>query len=218
MRGFTAAILLAVTIALNFMPRPAAASAAEYYGYAYVDEGVTAYFCSEPDARKSLFAIPQTYGVVVISEIDSEWYYVKYAEDDGTYVALYGYVRKIDLISTDDRPENDYLHMPVILRYIPEGVEGMSPLPAMEVTAAFYGSYEIGGTACSYLYCNGAFGYYPQTYSYPHNTLPSVPTFNHTDDDTDARLITAVVISLIAVVAVTVLYFSGKRKPAQKKD
>lgn len=218
MRGYTAAILLAVTIALNFMFCPLTASAAEYYGYAYVNEGVTAYFCSEPDARKSLFAIPQTYGVVLVSEIDADWYYVKYADDDGAYVALYGYVRKSDLIPTDSKPENLYLNMTVVLRYIPEGVEGMSPLPAIEATAAFYGSYEIGGTACSYLYCNGAFGYYPQTYSYPHNALPSAPAFNRTEEEPDARLITAIVITLIAVSAVTVLYFSGKRKPTRPKE
>lgn len=218
MRVFLATVLLVVTTALN-LAVGTAAEAAEYYGYAYVDEGVTAYFCSEPDARTSLFAIPETYCVAVVSDYNDEWYYVKYAEDDGVYISLYGYVLKRCLTPTDQILENVYLHMTVKLTFSADKVNGMAALPDIEVTAAFYGSYEMGGTACSYLYCNGHFGYYPQTYAYERNPIPTAPAFSEETPAADnSTLIAAVAITAIAVAAVAILYFSGKRKPSREDE
>lgn len=212
MRVFLTSLLLIAAIALNTLSVSSAASAAEFYGYAYVDEGVTAYFCEEPDVRKSIFAVPETYCVTVINEYNDDWYYVRYAEDDGVYVALYGYIKQSDVIITDQPLENTYLHMTVKIIYSSENVDGMSSLPPIELTAAVYGSYSIGGTDCTYMYCNGSFGYYPQTYDYPHNELPATQTFTESAEEYDAKAITAVVITVLAVFAIVILYLSGKHK------
>lgn len=212
MRVFTATLLIIAVFACNIVSGTTA-YAASYYCYAYVDEGVTAYFCSEPDSRTSLFAVPETYCVTVIEDYDNNWYYVKYAEDDGVYISLYGYMLKRDLITSEQPLENVYLHMTVKLKYSTDKVNGMSALPDIEVTAAFYGSYLKGGAECSYLYCNGSFGYYPETFLYERNILPTAPAFNETKDDGNTGIIAAVAITAIAVVAVAILYFSSKRKP-----
>lgn len=212
MRVFTATLLITAVIACNIMSGTTAYAAA-YYCYAYVDEGVTAYFCSEPDSRASLFAVPETYCVTVIEEYDDNWYYVKYAEDDGVYIALYGYMLKSDVVTSEQPLENVYLHMTVKLKYSTDKVNGMTSVPDIEVTAAFYGSYLKGGAECSYLYCNGSFGYYPETYYYERNPLPAQPSFNGETKDENTGIIAAVAITAIAIVAVAVLYFSSKRKP-----
>lgn len=212
MKVFTAALLVLTALLLQLTFAPAAAHAAEYYGYAYVDEGVTAYFCSEPDARKSLFAVPETYCVRILSAYDDEWYYVKYAEDDGVYTAVYGYVKKSALTVTTEPFESEYLYLTVRLKFSPDKVDGMTSLPDVEAIAAFYGSFEIGGIACSYMYCNGSFGYYPETYDYARNALPTAPAFNETQESDDGKIVTAVVIVLIAVAAVGAVYFTGRRK------
>lgn len=216
MRVILTTLALFAALVFNTLSFTVTANAADFYGYAYVDEGVTAYFCNEPDEHKSLFAIPETYCVTVIGEYNEKWYNVRYAEDDGVYIALYGYVQKSDLVLIDQPLENMYLHMPVKLIYKAETVEGMTALPPIEETAAFYGVYTIGGTECSYVYFNGSFGYYPATYPYALNTLPAAPTFSETSDDYDPKTVTAIVITVIAAAAVVILWFSGKHKPARK--
>ncbi len=211
MRVVTLTLLIIAAISLSLPCRAAQADTSA--AYAYVDGGTTVYFCSEPDMRKSLFAIPQTYCVQILSDYNGEWYYAKYADDVGDYIAVYGYVQKCDVILTDEPPEQLYLYMTVRIFYSAGGVDGMTALPEIEMTAAFYGSYEAGGSQCSYLYCNGAFGYYPQSYSYELNPLPSAPAFSETNENGNSGLITALAITAIAVAAVAILYFSGKRRP-----
>ena len=109
------------------------------------------YFCERKDLGYALFIIPYTYCVEILS-VDGDWYYVKYAEDGNLYRALYGYCKSQNLTIVDEPPANKYLNMPVTVTFKTDTPVGSLPvLNALNVTAAFYGTYYAGATAYSYV-------------------------------------------------------------------
>lgn len=186
---------------------------AETLPYAYVKEGVAAYLCSDKDLKTAIFAIPETYCVEIIKE-DGDWYYCRYARDEGEYREKRGYCAKADLTPIAEPLENEYLNYTFPVKFY--AVQGSSQIPPFEIelTAAFYGNCKIIASPLAYVYCNGQFGYVNETVAeYPRNDVPQPvisPEITDSNPNT-ATLITAVVITLVAVIAVAVLYFVGKR-------
>lgn len=214
MRVLKAAICLAITTLIFFAPAffRAPAHAAALPKYAYTELDSTVYFYSENDRNKTLFEIPQTYCVEILSE-QGDWYYVKYADDNGVYRAVYGYVLKSEVTPTDVPPENIYLHLTISVIYRTDDVgDLLNGLDEIEITAAYYGAYSVGGVRYAYVFANGKLGYVKYTLdSYPKNDLPkTAPTFAQ-GGGSDSRLITAVVITLISAAAIVILYFASKK-------
>lgn len=221
MNVFKAALLLAAVFfnLIFFAPEQAYASSSSEYKYAYVDIDSKVYFCKRKNFDDALFEIPNTYCLEILGEEDG-WLKVKYAEDDGVYQAVYGYCKSEGLILSNQEPEVKYLKKTVTVTYRTDDVGNMlDGLEPIEFEAAYYGALTAGSRLCSYVYCNGYFGYIAGAIEdYPLNTLPSTSTFSPSDDGqtqgaSGATLITAVAITAIAVVAITVLYFSSKKPP-----
>lgn len=215
MRVLKAALCLAITTLILFAPAVfrTAAHAAALPRYAYVELGSTVYFYDENDRDKTLFAIPQTYCVEILDE-QGDWYHVKYAEDNGVYRALYGYCLKSDVITTNDAPENIYLNMTISVIYRTDSVNGLlNGLEEIEVKAAYYGAYTVGGVEYSYVFANGKLGYvkYSVDNKYPKNDMPVIAPAFAENNGSDAKLITAVVITLISAAAIVILYFASKK-------
>lgn len=219
MKVFKAIICLVLTtlifIAADFSNLSAHADgdSPEIKKYAYADLGSSAYFCEKPDEKTALFQIPQTYCVEILSE-EKDWFRVKYAEDNGIYRAVEGFCLKADLIPCDTPLENTYLHAPITIVYHTDEASGMLPsLGDIEVTAAFYGVYEVGKTSCSYVLCNDKFGYIPRVIEdYPLNPLPDKPTVAPAQKGGgNAALIAAIVVSAAAAAAIIIIYITGKR-------
>ena len=214
-----ASILAAVFFNLNFYILPQhSANADNGYKYAYVDIDSTVYFYANKNSDDALFEIPHTYCLEILGQEDG-WLKVKYAEDDGVFRALYGYSRQDGLILSNEEPGQKYLREIITVTYRTDEVGNMlEGLPPMEFEAAYYGALTAGSRRCSYVYCNGYFGYITGAIeNYPLNPLPSAPTFSPSEDEpqgaSGATLITAVAVTAIAVVAISVLYFSSKKPP-----
>ena len=194
------------------------ASADDSYKYAYVDIDSKVYFCRSKNTGDALFEIPQTYCLEILGAEDG-WLKVKYAEDDEIFTALYGYCEQEGLILSNEEPKQKYLKQTITVTYSTEQVGYMfEGLPAIEFEAAYYGALTAGSRRCSYVYCNGYFGYITGAIeNYPLNPLPSASTFAPAEEGSQgtsgATLITAVAVTAIAVVAICVLYFSSKKPP-----
>lgn len=214
MKVFKVALALALFALISF-PSAAFTASGETLEYAYADLDSKVYFCSEKNEESALFIIPETYCVQILSE-EGAWYYVKYAEDNGVYRAVYGYCLKSELTPTATPPENLYLHTTLKVVYRAEAGNSLFPPLEMEMTAAYYGEYTLGKTSLSYVYCGEKFGYIPERVeNYPLNDLPK-PTIseNVTKPKNDnALLITAIVITAVAAAAIAILYFSSRKKP-----
>ena len=210
--------LLCLLLALVAMPAPnhSARAATDGREYARADTR-NAYFCSEKDIEKALFAVPYTYCVEILAE-DGDWYFVRYAQDTGLYKALTGFCLKEGLTRVDDPPENLYLDYPVTVTYS-AGTSPDDSLPTLgqiSVTAAYYGVYYRGAAAYSYVLYNGDFGYIAGAHDdYPLNEIPQPTPVTPDNSDNSARLITAIIITVLAAAAIVVLFFTGKRKKAQ---
>ena len=115
MKKLLTAIICAAMIAVNFAGvEPARASQTSYTYAQAVTE--TAYFFTQKDVSTSLFAVPYTYCVRVVRD-DGQWYYVQYAEDEGIYRAVYGYVLKSDFTLLDSEPPATYLFKSITVTY-----------------------------------------------------------------------------------------------------
>ena len=183
--------------------------------YAYADIGSSCWFFTEKNEKSALFMIPQTYCVQILRD-EGDWYKVQYAEDAGIYKARQGYCLKDDLILLEKPLENLYLHMPVKIIYHTDSSTNLLPsLGDIEITAAYYGAYSFGKTACSYVLCNGNFGYITGAIEdYPLNELPDRPTIAPVNNKrSNTTLITALVITAVAAVAIIILYFASKKPP-----
>lgn len=215
---FAVCYLLTLLIIPSFFRLPLSGNLNAYAassGYARAD-AKDVYFCEKKDLNYALFTIPYTYCVEILSS-DGEWYYVKYAEDNSLYRALYGYCRTENLTPVSQPPENVYLNMPVTVTYKTETPS--VPLPVLNelnVTAAFYGTYYLGASAYSYVLYDGTFGYIQGANDgYPLNEIPdpSPPAEDPPENgETNTTLIVALVLSGLAAAALLILYFSGKRK------
>lgn len=186
---------------------------AEIKTYAYADIGDSCWFFSEKNEKSALFMIPQTYCVQILGE-DGDWYKVQYAEDAGIYQALQGYCLKSDLTLLEKPLENLYLHMPVTIIYRTDSSTNLLPsLGDIEITAAYYGAYSFGKTACSYVLANGKFGYITGAIEdYPLNELPTRPTVAPAENkNSNVTLITAIAITTVAAAAIIILYFASKK-------
>lgn len=209
-------VILPVLIIMIFLfPARSSAARALTCRYAYADLGSAAYFCTEKSADSAVFIIPQTYCVEILAE-EGEWYYVKYAEDSGIYRAAYGYCLKSELIPTNEPLENMYLNLPINVTFRTDEINSLLPPLQIVITAAYYGEYMLGKTKLSYVYCNDKFGYVAQTVTdYPLNELPKPATgddIKEPENGNNSTLVTAVVITVAAVVAIAFLYFSSKRR------
>ncbi len=220
MKSVKSAVLAAlVNLIICFNTAPAVVTKADEVRYACAPHGSTVYFCGEKDEDKALFAIPQTYCVEILGT-EGDWYYVKYAEDNGIYRAMYGYCQKDDVMLLEKPPENIYLNLVIKVAYntdTPEGV--LPPLGTLEIDAAYYGAYKVGQKEYSYVLCNENFGYVPQSVKdYPLNDLPSTPTFGKQDDGGGAKLITALAVTGVAAAAIIILFISGKKPKLNETD
>lgn len=217
-----ASFLAAVFFNLIFLAVPSSfASASGGYKYAYVDESDDpknkVYFCDSKSLDDALFEIPQTYCLEILGEEDG-WLKVKYAEDEGVFRALYGFCQSEGLILSNEEPKVKYLKQTVTVTYRTDEVNMLEGLPPIEFEAAYYGALTAGGRRCSYVYCSGYFGYIEGAIEdYPHNPLPSQSTFSPASGGIQSGslvpLITAAAVASIAVIVITVLYFSDKNPP-----
>lgn len=173
------------------------------------------YFCERKDLKFSLFTIPYTYCVEILSD-DGEWYYVKYAEDNDMYQAMYGYCLHEGLTPVKEPPENIYLNMPITVTFKADTVVGSLPvLGELKVTAAFYGTYYSGASAYSYVLYDGSFGYvYGANDNYPLNEIPEPDddaSAKPEPDGGDNKLLIGLALAGVAAAALIILYFTGRR-------
>lgn len=204
-------VIIYITLIFNSNIFAVTATAATYK-YARADAR-DIYFCEKKDLKYALFTIPYTYCVEILS-IDGEWYYVKYAEDNGTYRALYGYCLSTNLTPIETPTERKFLSKMVTVTFRADTPSGSLPvLSELNVTAAFYGTYYSGASAYSYVLYDGNFGYiYGANDDYPLNEIPKIedqktPTLQEGKDN--SKLLTALVLVGIAVVALIFVYFMG---------
>ena len=217
---FLICTLLAI-ITLSFPFRDTGKVAAAQTRYARADER-DIYFCERKDLQYALFTIPYTYCVEILST-DGEWYYVKYAADNGLYRALYGYCLAENLTPVDEPPENIYLYKTVYVTFKADSPGGSLPvLSEITVTAAFYGTYYSGASAYSYVLYDGGFGYiYGANDDYPLNEIPSEPVDGPEPEpveERDNKLITAIVLVALAAAALIILYLTGRKSRYFKPD
>lgn len=215
---FAVCLLLTSLIICTAMRLPvkdnAAYAAASRYARA---DARDIYFCEKKDLNCALFIIPYTYCVEILST-DGEWYYVKYAEDNAPYRAMYGYCLTRDLTPVEEPPENIYLNMPVTVTFKTDAPAGTLPvLGELNVTAAFYGTYYAGASAYSYVLYDGTFGYiYGANDNYPLNDIPAFeelpPDEPPETKGTNTTLIVALSLTGVAAAALLILYFTGKNR------
>ena len=196
-----------------FSPRGVARAATTRYARA---DARDIYFCKEKDSTYALFTIPYTYCVEIIST-EGDWYYVKYAEDNALYEALYGYCLSKNLTPVDKPPENIYLNMPVTVTYRTDMPTGSLPvLNELNVTAAFYGTFYSGPTAYSYVRYDGKFGYiYGANDDYPLNEIPIDAEGTEKPSKgkgANTKLITVLALTAVAAAVLIVLYLTGRRR------
>lgn len=221
---FALCAALSILICLPFaVQRTAWGETSFRYAYAWdeTEEGEKAYLCEKKDISTAWFAIPETYCVEILGE-EGEWYECRYAKNEGAYKALYGYCLKSNLIPIKEPLENEYLNYTFKVELRAD--LGGSPIKPLTVplTVAFYGNGKMNASGLSYVYYDGNYGYVAgQITGYPRNDLPQ-PTLS-TDvtqggNPLNATLITAAVITVVAVIAVAVLYFAGKRPKLPPKS
>ena len=175
------------------------------------------YICEEPDENSDLFAVPYTYYVEILRELD-DWYHVRYAANDGLYEPVQGYCKKDGLMIVGSPPENAYLYYPIEITLTSAPREQWLPSVEVTVTAAFYGNYVKGASTYKCVRYDGKFGYIEgELTDYPTNVIPSTPAFSQgggtqSKDDGNAKLITVVIICALAAGAVIILIVTGRRK------
>lgn len=214
MKAFKVALCIALTTFITLCPAvlgiSAHADSRSELSYAYADVDSEVYFCESKKSDTAQFIIPETYCVKIIRNED-DWYYVRYAEDDGIYRAKYGYCKKDGLVLCKEPLENPYLKLTVTVAYSTPQV-GNLPTFEKDLDAAFYGPFKDGQTDCSYVFCEESFFYVPETYNYPLNDLPSKSAFSPTSGNkTAVTLITASAVTAVAAAAILILYFSNKK-------
>lgn len=176
-----------------------------------------AYFFEQKDLSTSLFAVPYTYCVKILRD-DGDWYYVQYAEDEGIYRALYGYVKKEDFSLLKEVPEVTYLFKSITITYSADDGDASLPvLDEIEVEAAFYGTYYSGATAYSYVLCRDSFGYIRGANDdYPLIDTPSGSDAAPKDNGTESgQIITAVIIVALSAGAMILIFVSSKKHKSE---
>ncbi len=175
------------------------------------------YFCERKDLNYSLFIIPYTYCVEIIST-DGDWYYCKYAEDTALYRAIYGYCLSEHLTPVETPPANIFLNKPVTVKFKTDVPAGSLPvLGELDVTAAFYGTYYAGASAYSYVMYDGTFGYiYGANDDYDLNEIPSdTPPDNEVPvqgGGGNSKLYIGLALAGLAAAALVILYLTGRNR------
>ncbi len=220
--ALAAAVILSACIQQPALP--AAAESGTFFARA---ETRTAYFYSSENPSSALFTVPYTYCVQVLDE-DGEWYYVKYADDYGSYRAIYGYCLKDSLTAVSGTPSPVYLYKEVQVTYTADTSDSSLPvLSELTVSAAFYGTFYSGPTAYSYVLCNGSFGYIEganddyELVDYKTDDAQTSDTGadennndsgDADDDGTNTKIIAGVTLGIIAAVTVLLLLLTGNKK------
>ncbi|MDE6667987.1 MAG: hypothetical protein K2K38_06570 [Clostridia bacterium] len=217
--------VLSTLICLSFST-PFYAKGETAFRYAYAgdyDENADnlPYFCEEKSLNSALFAIPKTYCVEILKE-DGEWYYCRYAKDEGAYRALRGYCLKRTLTPVESPFENEYLNYTFPVEFYAPQTNTQIDQFKVTLTVSFYGNGTMNASGMSYAFYDGKFGYVAgRITDYPKNDLPQ-PTLStdikQPENSVNATLITAAVITVVAVIAVAVLYFAGKRPKLPPKS
>ena len=214
MKVLKAVLCLLLALFTVLSPNLTARASTDGKKYARADTR-NAYFCSEKDIEKALFAVPYTYCVEILAE-DGDWYFVRYAQDAGIYRALTGFCRKEGLTKIEEPPRNIFLDYPVTITFSAGNPpdDSLPTLGKIDVTAAYYGVYYRGAVAYSYVLYDGEFGYVQGAHEdYPLNEIPAdKPVTPSVDTEGNAKLITALVICGLAAAAIVVLFFTGKHK------
>ena len=171
------------------------------------------YLCREMDAGTEMFAIPYTYCVQILDTY-GEWYKVRYAADDGLYTAIEGFCLSEHLTVVDKLPEKIYLNLPVKVTLKADSINGSVPVLSDEVTAAFYGVRYIDGYPYSYVYYKNDFNYIFGEQEYEKNEIPQEQPQTNSEGGgkSNAKVITAVALTALAVVALVILYLTGRSK------
>lgn len=217
---------LSTLICLSFALPPSTAKGATAFRYAYAgdyddNDPSVPYFCKNDNLDSALFAIPKTYCVEILKE-EGEWYYCRYAKDEGSYQALRGYCLKACLTPIAQPFQNEYLNYTYPVEFCAQQSNTQIDPFKVTLTVSFYGNGTMNASGMSYAYYGGKFGYVAgQITDYPKNDLPQ-PTFStditKRENSVNATLITAAVITAVAVIAVVVLYFAGKRPKLPPKS
>lgn len=214
-------LALSLLVIASALSAGATAAAADVRQYARADTK-TVYFCAEEDDDSARFAVPYTYCVEILED-RGEWYLVRYAEDDGFYMAQTGYCRKQGLTLLDYPPDRTYLNYPLDVTLKAQApADGNHPGLEITVRAAYYGVYYRGAAAYSCVLYGNSFWYVPgANEDYPLNEIPARPTFSETSPEQsggNARLITAVMITAIAAAAVAVLLLTGRMAAKGRRE
>lgn len=211
-------IALNLIFAVNFTVTDARA---DERTYAMTDEKNLTYICSSKSSATALFAVPYTYCVEIISN-DGEWYYVKYGGESDGYRPVYGYCLKENLTVLSVPPQNVFLIKHVKVNFCQQsGSPSLPTVTDITVNAAYYGVYYQAGMAYSYVYYNNSFGYVQGANDdYPRNTLPASgdgftppeQTEKPAKKESSVKLTVAIILTALAIVCLSLLYFTGKRK------
>ncbi len=201
-----------------------ALAAATPAGFAHADSTPTyarankrgAYFFQEKSDVTSLFIVPYTYCVEVISD-EGEWYRVKYGENNGLYQSKAGFCRKEDFDILPERPTVTFLYKTVPVTY--KSDLSTSTLPVLgdiKMDAAYYGTFYAGATAYSYVLCNGEFGYVlGANDDYPlieDEAKDAAVTDVDKGGEVNSNLVTALVLCALAAAALVLLFVSLRKR------
>lgn len=176
------------------------------------------YFCESKDLSAAKFVLPYRYCVLVLGEEDG-WYNVRYAEETQYYRPLYGWCQKNGVTVLGDKPDKIFLDMPVTITIKVELPSETLPALAETVTVAYYGEYYSGAVPLSCVMYKNEFFYVPQTFEYPPNDVVTEPPEPDAGGrGADVKLITAVALSALAISALVILYFAGRKPRFRRPD
>ena len=176
------------------------------------------YIFLRPDSLSALFIIPYTYCVEILGE-RGDYYYVKYADDVGDYISVYGYCLKNSLTILKDVPKTTFLQMSVPVTFSQENENSSLPvLDQITVQACFYGAYVSGGAEYSYVSYAGQFGYITGCKDYPLNDLyaQTETTTPTQDNGLPSKIITAICLATLTTIAFVLLVLTGKKQTKAK--
>ena len=177
------------------------------------------YFCESRDLSSAKFVIPFKYCVLVLGE-ENGWYNVKYADETQYYRPLYGWCLKDDLVLLSAPPEKIFLDMPVTVTIKVDLPSDSLPALSETVTVAYYGEYYAGAVPLSCVMYKNEFYYVPQTFDYPDNEVTLNPPAAEAPKKGGAnvKIIAAVALSALAVAALVILYFTGRKTKFRRTE
>lgn len=198
----------------SFSPAPVFAAPAKY-AQANSEQS---YFYREKD-RGPLFAVPYTYCIEILRD-EGDWYYARYAADDGFYKEKLGYCKKSDFTPLQGTPQVVYLYKSVTVKYSAgEDVGPLDPPPDKVEEVPYYGAVKLFNDYYSYVLCGDKFCYIEGANDdYPPNDVTSASaTVEETEPaagqkpKVSAALIATIVIIVLLAGVLVMLYFTAKK-------